>query len=461
MNEFDFGPISRTVDASTGWGDAINFAALPIHEALMALLAATNRNEFVAWLWHDLFKPLFWWPQRTRWFHHPKNKCGDPLNGEARWSAVTGIPPGLVETHHAGRHRKLKLSEAETVRNEFDQVVLGSKARFIQLSFLAEPATHTALLRAVIADAFMEVVTKEVAASIKRELATRSPTFRRVRYVFDFSQSTFSTPPTDSEIAKLAARYSLSTDGDELVIKHLVPTTQPNWEGRHTEVVMDLTAEPPKEERFAQGIISLVELLTVYQDSRTVLMGIPQFLQVDIGRRVQQVKGATEQRLRSLDIRTLASYGELKKQSRFSGNVNWAALPLARQGLDIDLLAHVFAEQVEIRLIDKGAFLTRVRGANGRAYQVRLLSDIVSRSIDLLRGKPRRCRFCNVVFDSIFPAGAAVVGSYFTDVEHVGFSGDICPMCRIYMLNSHKSRTAAERARGIIGDRKGYRGHSH
>ncbi|HIQ23233.1 MAG TPA: hypothetical protein EYH34_18570, partial [Planctomycetes bacterium] len=73
MNEFDFGPISRTVDASTGKGEAINFASLPLHEAMTALLAGSNRDEFVAWLWHDLFKPLFWWPQKNKWFHYPNN----------------------------------------------------------------------------------------------------------------------------------------------------------------------------------------------------------------------------------------------------------------------------------------------------------------------------------------------------------------------------------------------------
>lgn len=48
MTEFDFGPISRTVDASTGKGDGINFASLPIHEAMVALLAGSNRDELVA-----------------------------------------------------------------------------------------------------------------------------------------------------------------------------------------------------------------------------------------------------------------------------------------------------------------------------------------------------------------------------------------------------------------------------
>ncbi|MGQ9494564.1 MAG: hypothetical protein ACUVR2_12550, partial [Anaerolineae bacterium] len=205
-------------------------------------------------------------------------------------------------------------------------------------------------------------------------------------------------------------------------------------------------------------IISLVELLTVYQDSRTILMGIPQFMQVNIGQLEQQIQNAAKQRLHSRDIRTLASINELEKQSTTQGRVDWAALPLVFQGQDVDLLAHVFAEQIEIRLIDRGQLTQNVKDAKGESFSIRFLNEIVSRPINLLAGKSRRCRFCNTAFDSAFPQGKAVVGNYFTDVEHIGFGGDICPMCRIYVLNSHKSRTPAEKAQGISGDRKGYRG---
>ncbi|MEM3554401.1 MAG: hypothetical protein QXU79_01090 [Candidatus Micrarchaeaceae archaeon] len=464
MVKFNFGPISRTVDASTGRGDAINFASLPVHEALTALLASSNRDEFVAWLWHDLFKPLFWWRWNKKknkfdWIHFPNNRAGDPFNVEARWSSVAGIRSGLVETHHSSRNRALTYGELETVNNEFDQVAIGKDARFVQLSFLAEPATHTALLRAVIADAFMEVVTKTVAASIKRELATKSPNFKRVRYVFYFiRQCALSTSPTRQQITCLANQYTLNVISEELVIQHLVPLAKADLNIHHVEVVVDLSAEPPTEERFGQGVVSLVELLTIYQDSRTILMGIPQFLQVDVGQLEQEVHSAAEQRLRDLDIRTLASEDELKRQSRTQNRVNWTALPLKRRGQEIDLLAHVFTEQVEIRLIDRGELVQQVKDRKGKTSYLRLLSDIVTCPIERLKGKPRRCRFCNTAFDSTLPQGKAVVSDDFTDVEHVGFGGDICPMCRIYVLNSHKSRTAAEKAQGITGDRKGYRG---
>jgi len=462
--QFNFGPISRTVDASTGKGDAINFASLPIHEMTVALLASENRDEFVAWLWHDLFKPLFWWKlnadkNKFDWVHCPNNDPRSPLNAEAQWAAFTKIQPGLVETHHRKKEeRRLTHGEQETVNNEFDQVAIGREARFLQLSFLAEPATHTALLRAVIADAFMEVVTKEVASSLEMQLATESPTFKRVRYIFDFKQVVLSNPPADSEIQSLAQQYALNSVPDELSIKHLVPIAQPDLDGRHVEVIVDLTAEPPTDEQFGQGIISLVELLTVYQDSRTILMGIPHFLQVDVEQLKNNVKSAAEQRLKSLDVRVRASIDEIRKQSTVQGHVNWNALQLRRAGQDIDLLDHVFAEQMEIRLIDSGALIQQVRDRQEHTFELRLLSDIVAHPIELMAGKPRHCRFCGTTFDSSFPQGEATVGHDFTDIEHVGFGGDICPMCRIYMLNSHKSRTPTERAQGITGDRKAYRG---
>ena len=470
MMEFDFGPISRTVDASTGRGDAINFASLPVHEALTALLAATNRDEFVAWLWHDLFKPLFWWRWNARrnkfdWVHYPNNKANDPLNVEAHWSVFTGTRSGLVATHHYTRGRLLALGETETVTNEFDQVMLGRNARFLQLAFLAEPASNTSLLRAIIADGFMEVITKAVARVVRQELSKKQPTFRQVRYVFEYEQAQLSSPLVNSEIETLRDRYDMRFQGDVLVITHITPVISPEFAGRHVEVTMDFTGAPPTPERFAQGVITLVELLTIYQDSRTILMGIPQFFQIDVGQLTQQVKEAAEQRLRNLDIRTLATEARLKKQARTQGRVDWTTLPLVRQGHDVDLLSHVFAEQVKIRLIEKGQLTQKVKIKDSRGHikyrEIRPLNEVASWPIELLQSKSRRCRFCSTAFDSVFPPAEARVkdafSGDFTDIEHVGFSGDICPMCRIYALNN-KFYTATEKAQGKSGARKAYRG---
>ncbi|HUW14949.1 MAG TPA: hypothetical protein VM537_34835, partial [Anaerolineae bacterium] len=53
---FDFGPISRTLGENQ---DHLGVASLPVHEAVTALVGARDRDEFIAWLWHDTFKALF------------------------------------------------------------------------------------------------------------------------------------------------------------------------------------------------------------------------------------------------------------------------------------------------------------------------------------------------------------------------------------------------------------------
>lgn len=462
--DFDFGPISRT--ETGGRKDSFNLTSLPLHEIMDALMAAVDRDEFVAWLWHDVFKPLFWFRKNKKgqlnWIHIANDKIADPLAREVEWSAKTCIPLGLVSSHHYRNKQKLTYKEKEIISDQFDQVGLGREARFLQLAFVAEPATNTSLLRAVVADAFMETVTKAAAEAIRQQLHTKQPVFERVRYVFEFGHTQLSSRPTDAEIQVLANRYDVQVQGDELVITHFTPVRSPDFDGRRVEMVVDLTATPPTPERFKAGVFSLVELLTAYQDSRTILMSIPQFLQVGVGQLTQQVKNVAERRLRSLDIRTLATEADLKKQARVRGRLNWATLPLIRQGQAVDLLAHVFVEQVRIRLIEKGQLTQKVRvrdkKGNLKERQVRWLNEIVSWPVELLKSKSRRCRFCNTAFDGFFPLAEATVGIYFTDIEHVGFGGDICPMCRIYRLNSHKSRTPTEKAQGITGDRKVYRG---
>jgi hypothetical protein len=466
MMEFDFGPISRTVDASTGKGDAINFASLPVHEVMTALLAATDRDEFGAWLWHDLFKPLFWWRWNSQkakfdWIHYPSTKVNNPLGVEKHWSTFTKVPSGLVGTHHYWRGHKFTLKEQEAITNEFNQITLGKETCFLQLALLAEPATNTALLRAVIADAFMEVVTKAAAQAIKQELAKKQPTFSQVRYVFECKKTQFSKPPTNAEIEALRDQYDMKFRSDALVIIHIIPVASADLDGQQVEVKIDFNGSPLTPEQLVQEIITLGELLTVYQDSRTIVMGLPQFLQIDVKNLEKQVKAATEQRLQKLDIRTLAAEKDLKKQARTRKRVDWEKLSLEWEGQNVDLLAHVFAEQVKIRLIDGKSLLTKIQYKKGRKTQetkIRPLSEVVSWPVELLQGKSRRCRFCNSAFESVLPPSKAKVGGYFTDIEHVGLGGDICPMCRIYVLNSHKSRTAAEKAKGITSDRKGYRG---
>ena len=78
---FNFGPISRTLGEN---GNHLGFASLPVHEAVTSLLGARNRDEFIAWLWHDTFKMLFTLVPREK-----KIKGGSTITLPA-WSHIPG-----------------------------------------------------------------------------------------------------------------------------------------------------------------------------------------------------------------------------------------------------------------------------------------------------------------------------------------------------------------------------------
>jgi hypothetical protein len=462
--DFDFGPISRT--ETGGRKDSFNLTPIPLHEAMDALMAANDRDEFVAWLWHDVFKPLFWFIQKPngelQWTHIANNRASDPLARESEWAGKTQIPSGLVSSHHYRSGRQLTYSEKEITSDQFDQVGLGRETRFLQLAFVVESATNTILLRAVIANAFMEIVTKMVADTLWQQLCTRQPAFEQVRYVFEFSQVHLSTHPTDAEVKTLADRYDVKVKDNELLISHFTPVRSSYFDGRRVEMAIDLTATHPTPERFKADVFSLVELLTVYQDSCTILMSIPQFLSVDVQQLKQEVQAKATQYLQAMDVLTTIPEAKLKKQVRTINKVDWTKLSLIRQGPNVDLLAHGLNEQVAIRLIDSTSLpLQAYQDDRGRTFQARLLNKIAAWPVEQLRTKSRHCRICGSAFDSVLPAGVTTTAKTFspdfTDAQHIGFSGDICPMCRIYALNSHQF-TQAEKARGSTGMRKAYRG---
>lgn len=466
--EFNFGPISRT--ETGGRKDSFNLTSLPLHEVMDALMASVDRDEFVAWLWHDLFKPLFYLQksQKTKykWIHTPGK--GVFKQHEIPFANAVKIPTGMIRTHHGGKiksgEQKFSLREGPIIEDQFDQTGLGRESRFLQLAFVVEPAANTALLRAVIADTFVETVTKTVADAIHRQLYSNRPVFNRVRYVFEFSLVKLPSQPTTVDIQALADQYEIDVSNEELIIKHLIPTNTLDFDGQKVEVIVDFTSIPPTPERFEAGLFSLVELLTVYQDSRTILMSIPQFLSVDVQQIQQQVRNRTAQRLQELNVRITASEKKLKKQIWTKRRQDWSKLPLISLGQEVDLLAHIFAEQVEIRMIDKADLHKQVKVQN-RKYPLafRFLGDVINWPIEQLLAKSRHCRLCGSAFESALPDGEMAIrngGSVspdFTDFEHIGFSGDICPMCRVYAMNSHQF-TQVERNQGSTGMRKAYRG---
>lgn len=437
--KFNFGPIART-DAG-GTHDTFNLASLPLHVMLDALMAATSRDEFVAWLWHDLFKPAFYW-QKTQnardgkdeflWNHVPGYRGSPFEQAENKFADknVTNIPIGFVSTHHARKafpgKAYFSIRETEVMSDQADQVNLGAKSVYVQLAFIAEPASSTALVRSVIADSFVEAVTKSVAQALRNTLASKAPQFSRVRFVFETQREIkFSALPTDAEIwSQVGQKYDVQVQGNELIMRHVTPVN--TSKAFDTEFVVDLTGDAPASEQMVANVFGLSELLTMYQDNRTIVMTVPQSLiyPLDIAHLKAETLALTKTKLSSLDVLTL------DKQ--------------------IDLLQAVFDSQIDIRAIPAAK-----AGANRPidsviAYPGLRLPDAST--------KGPRCRICGSAFDSKLPPKSDWPGHDFTDPEHLGFGNDICPLCRIYAVNSHKSRTSDEKNRGITGDRKALRG---
>lgn len=446
---FNFGPIART-DAG-GTHNTFNLASLPLHVMLDALMAATNRDEFVAWLWHDLFKPAFYWvsqsPGKFSWIHIP----GLPPfeSSEAQFAKVTEIPTGLVRAHQgipkslqptfslSSSEQKLKFSEGQIIEDQFDQIGLGREARFIQLAFAVEPAMSTALVRAVIAESFVEAVTKSVARELIRTLGSKTPTFTRVRFVFGTtSNPKFSTSSTDSEIwNQVGQKYNIQPVDDELVIRHLTPVELAD--GFATEVVVDLTGAVPTPEQMLTNTLGLAELLIVYQDDRTILMTVPQ-----------------------LSIYPLDING-LKKETLSLARTKLSELDVLTTGESIDLLDAVFVSQIMIREVPNRLPIPPSPHISNKSPHLRPIDQVVAYPRELLSQAAtggRRCRVCGSAFESNLSLTNDWPGHDFTDTEHIGVGGDLCPLCLIYTINNHKSRTAAEKVSGVTGDRKSMRG---
>ncbi len=434
---FNFGPIART-DAG-GTHDTFNLASLPLHVMLDALMAATSRDEFVAWLWHDLFKPAFYWiPQGSKnfsWIHIP----GLPpfVSSEAQFAKATGIATGLVRAHQGipktlspafdlkPGEQKLSFGEGRIIEDQFEQTGLGSATYFVQLTFTVEPAMSTALVRAAIANSFIEVVTKSVARALRQKLATKIPDFSRVRFVFEAQNgSVFSAPPTDAEIwSQVGQRYDVQVQADELILRHITPINTVEPFG--AEFVVDLTGAAPPPEQMLKNVFGLAELLTVYQDDRTIVMTVPQ-----------------------TGIYTLNA-ARLKVETLSLARSKLDSLDVLITDKNTDLLETAFDSQVELREVPD------------RGVRSRPLDEIIaypSERLGQAATHGRRCRVCGSAFASSLPSKDDWPGHDFTDTEHIGIGNDLCPLCRIYTLNNHKSRTSTEKARGITSDRKAMRG---
>jgi len=415
---FDFGPISRTLGED---GDHLGFASLPVHEAVTALLSAHDRDEFIAWLWHDTFKALFdlrFDDKGKRAWQHYYIKPVQPTHYLRslieQLASNTGISSDYINAHHAREHVKRRyfpqaanmLPESTTVTNEFTAIYLGPRARFVQLSFACQPAAHTMPLRQCITEAFLRAVSQVISKGI---MALNLP----------FSQVLYSFHPQPEELTavQVAAKYQLQVVDNTLCIDHWVPSVK----FAATQLSLDLTDAPPR--RGAPNALALVELLTVYRDELTTVTAVPLFLG-DLGTVIKEV--CTTMRSLLPDILVQAHTRATHKQAATD-----------------DLLGTVLEQMVEVRAIAEGCneeyevmWKGKLEKRQGkpihkliqRPYQ--LMADSARAHICVVCGTPVSQEAADCYRGS--PRLQAIFSGNFTDFEHVGFEGVVCPLCLIY-----------------------------
>jgi hypothetical protein len=407
---FDFGPISRTLREG---GNYLGFASLPVHEAVTALLGARNRDEFIAWLWHDTFKALFEWVSRRdgspSWHHLPNNHI-------ARFASATHVPSDLVQRHHVRQRQRRDddlLSESDTITNEFSALYLGRKARFVQLSFACQATAHTIPLRQCIIEAFLRAVSQVVAKGVT---GFNLP-FSRVLYSFQAQPDEQLTPE------QVAAQYQLQVVDETLSIVHCVPSDK----FKTAQLSLDLTDSPPRRETL--DALALIELLTVYRDELTTVAAVPLFLdsldtvveeiRAEMGVLLPDIleqagiqathKRAATDSLLDVVLEQMVEVRSVSDDCNEEYEVMWKGKPKKRQGKPI----HKLIQRPYQLMAD-----------NARKYTCVVCgTPIGQEAADCYRGSPR--------LQTVFSGN-------FTDFEHVDFEGVVCPLCLIYANSKNR-----------------------
>lgn len=417
---FDFGPISRTLGES---GDHLGFASLPVHEAVTALLGARNRDEFIAWLWHDTFKMLFTLVLRKKkikggstievpaWSHIPGKL--DVANLDSHFNRFTQTPSIEIDPNLAkGHHRGSMLSEQDTITNEFSALYLGKSARFIQLSFACQPTAHTTPLRQCITEAFLRAVSQVVANGITEF----NLPFSRVLY-------SFQAQPDELTPEQIAAQYQLQVVDETLHIVHRVPSNK----FETVQLSLDLTDAPPRRE--TPDALALIELLTVYRDDLTTVVAVPLFLG-DLDAVVEEVR---------------AEMGVL-----LPGIFEQAGIQTTHKQAATDtLLDVVLGQMVEVRPIAENCNEEYEAMRNGKPQkrQGKPIHKLIQRPYQLMADSAHdhTCVVCGTPISQEAadcyrgsPRLQTVFSGNFADFEHVGFEGVVCPLCLIYANSKNR-----------------------
>ena len=463
MIQFNFGPIARTEAGNTR--DTINLASFPLHVMLNALVGSTSVKEFIAWLWHDLYKPAFYW-KGGGWYHVPG--VGAFEKGEAIFAEHTKCPIGLVSSHHpklVGRLHplwdqqtkqlidpstklpcpKFNLLEPDFISDQGGQVELGTTVNYIQLSLAAEPALSTLLVRSVITDAFIETVTKEVAADLQNAFVDDGrPSIERVRFEFETTSNlTFSTQPSNAELwNKVGKHFDIPKDGNTFVMQHLTPVTIPKHESFTTIFTADLTGSPLSASEMLENTVSLAELLVVYQDSRTVIIAVPQ----------SQLYTINLPKIRRTVLDT--------SQHRLEEDFN-----ILTKKNNVDYLKAAFNSQIEIRKVPD-RLPKRPKTRKGVKVNFRPLNKIVQRPVEILdaarnSSKKKLCCLTGTWFNSDLPMSALdskdLFKPAFVDTEFVSLAEDpaqqryLSPLVYLYVLNSSGAGRAQKTRKGLRG----------
>ena len=424
MIQFNFGPIARTEAGNTR--NTINLASFPLHVMLNALVGSTSVEEFIAWLWHDLYKPAFHWVRNYRgdpaWYHVPG--LGAFSQAEKKFAQRTNIREGLVRTHHGFKSRipHFALHESDFISDQGDQIALGAAVNYIQLSLAAEPALPTLLARAIIADAFIEVVTKGVAKALQKVFIAdgRTP-IEQVQFEFETTSNiTFSSQRTNPEIwNKVGKHFDARMDGNTFIMSHLTPVSNSKYESFATVFTADLTGKPLLSNEMLDNTVSLAELLVLYQDNRTVIIAVPQSQLYTIN--LPKIRAAT------LDT----------SRRRLEQDFN----VLTKKG-GVDYLKAAFDSQIEIR---------EVPGRVSKGGHFRSLNDAVQRPVELLTEARNSSdgKLCCLT-GTWFKTGLSVDSlssknlfkPAFVDTEFVGLLEDaaqqryLTPLTYLYVINS-------------------------
>ena len=268
-------------------------------------------------------------------------------------------------------------------------------------------------LRHCITEAFLQTVSQVVANGI----AKFNLPFRRVLYSFQAYPNVL-TPE------QIAEQYQLQVVDETLHIVHWVPSGK----FKTTQVSLDLTDAPPHRE--APNTLALIELLTVYRDELITVTAIPLFVDGELETVAEEIR--TTMGVLLPDIIEQAGIQATHKRAATDSLLD----VVLEQMVEVRPVAESSNE--EYKVIWKGRSQKRqgkpIHKLIQRPYQ--LMADSAHIHTCVVCGTPISQEAADCYHGSL--RLQTVFSSNFTDFEHVGFEGAVCPLCLIYANSKNK-----------------------